>query len=224
MKTTGKLIKLSDNHYIVADDSEIKEGDFRCQKSTFLDGTSKTIKDYHNAVWEIKQTTKKELPYVHRAQYGKNSMDGICGCYKITHSTQPLIPNTKGVTAANHSEYVLGNIKPLSLSEVEEVIYGYSVEKMAENFANYAMEEMQWASRMKRCTISSYIQGFKAHQELVKDKLFNLNEVLEEMCLLSESKDEEKYIIKAFKRYKKIKQSKTEWDVEFIDGKIKLLL
>jgi lysine/ornithine N-monooxygenase len=108
MKTTGKLIKLSDNHYIVADDSEIKEDDFRCQKSTFLDGTSKTIKDYHNAVWEIKQTTKKELPYVHRAQYGKNSMSGICGCYKILYSTQP----DKGME----------NVTFISLSEVEEAI------------------------------------------------------------------------------------------------------
>jgi hypothetical protein len=176
-----KIIKLSENHYIIVDNTIIKENQWYCNnKKLFL---ADSIFDQGN---NPNQNTHNE---------------------RVTHSFGKKLKNVIN--------------KPLK--EAEEAINGYSVEKMAEDFANYAMEEMQWASRMKRCTISSYIKGFNAHKELVKDKLFNLNEVLEEMCLLSESKDEEKYIIKAFKRYKKIKQSKTEWNVEIVDSKITII-
>jgi len=73
-------------------------------------------------------------------------------CKKITHSTQPL-----------------ENVIKISLSDVEEVVYGYNLLKMAENFSG--KDAGSW-----QCPIS-YEIGFKAHQELVKDKLFTIEDI-----------------------------------------------
>lgn len=88
-----KLIKLSDNHYIIVDDSEVNEGDicykFNEQKITTITGKSKwTHKDDYSIACDNTNY------YIHHSYVSK-----------ITHSTQPL-----------------ELIKPLSISEVEKLI------------------------------------------------------------------------------------------------------
>jgi hypothetical protein len=74
-------------------------------------------------------------------------------CKKITHSTQPL-----------------ENVIKISLLDIEEVVYGYNLLKMVENFSG--KDAGSW-----QCPIS-YEIGFKAHQELVKDKLFTTEDMI----------------------------------------------
>lgn len=76
--------------------------------------------------------------------------------YRITHSTQ----------IAEHS-------KLISLTEVEELVNGYSVDSICEKEFNikYPSDETNWKK-------SLWKDGFKVHQELTKDKLFTESELL----------------------------------------------
>ena len=179
-----KLIKLSDTHYIIVDDSEIKVGNIVCEKLL---------------------TGKYELFIIHTI----NDID-VKTQKKITHSTQPLEEVVWWQRETRKSKLGFDKIKQLSLSEVEELIYGYSVEKMAirkYGTSIYSIEEVE-----------AFKAGFKAHQELVKDKLFTVEQVKKYhniMCLAGNVKGEE---------YLRSLLPKTEWDITFDEqSKIKLL-
>lgn len=145
--------------------------------------------------------------------YVRNDKD-----FKITHSTEPI---ERYDHPAGGYEGTFDKIKQLPLSEVEELINGYSVEKMAEeNGNNYAHSYNP----------DIFIEGFKAHQELVKDKLFSLATV--EGCMMSIAN----WIVKnnitsgteILTKMVEISESlllpKTEWDVEFDEqGKLRLI-
>lgn len=177
-----KLIKISDTHYIVVNDSEIKGNDF---------GWDVYEKKIFHAVLNWKGQTKNRY-------------------FKITHSTQPLYLND------------FWAIKELKLSEVEEAINGYSVEKMAES--KYPIQEhtsdLTAYQSLKR---SGYIEGFKAHQELVKDKLFTIED-LEKAYNEGLIKYSNKSTGLTRKQFIQSLLPKTEWDIKFDEqGKIKLL-
>jgi hypothetical protein len=130
---------------------------------------------------------------------------------KITHSTQPLEPSIKSDKHDNPKGFVL--IKPLSLLEVEELIYGHSVEKMAEDAVGHLLNDEE--RKM------GYIEGFNAHKELVKD-MFSLKEI--EAALKELSKPQYKFDTKTTFKDLLYMQRKTEWDVEFDENnKLKLL-
>ena len=179
IKTMSKLLELSETHYIVVDDSEIKKGDWCVYK------------------------TGEIIQYL-----VKLNTDNL---RKITHSTQPL-----------------EGVKHISLSEVEEAINGYSVEKMAED---------KYGSGKSLSTISfreGYIKGFKAHQELfqysrnqVHDLMtkafkagFKKHNVVEAGLEPLESDVECSWILTKFDSTPKL----TEWEVEFDEqGKLRLI-
>ena len=200
-----KLIKLSDTHYIGIDDSEIKEGDYKICLN------DKAISRY---------LCKKSI-----------ESDTLCkDCKKITHSNQPL-ENINFVDEAEGK--IIPKIKPLSLSEVEEAINGYSVEKMAENAENLEYSDVD---PLDPCGYSGvdfnvgYQKGFNAHKELVKDKLFTVEDMEKAIELGNETKLLHK-VQHPFERSQQIKRiiqsllPKTEWEVKEItsEGKIVLL-
>lgn len=184
MKT--KLIKLSDTHYIVVDDSEIKEGDW-----------------FYNSKYQ---------------EIGINYNPD--GCKKITHSTQPLDYDIDG-------GYYPMSVTALSLSEVEELVNGYSVEKMADVLYPESLDDYDGKVKpydLNEPVRKSYILGFKTHQELVKDKLFTIEDIkiAIQQAFLSG--------VERLEDYEKVEQMilsnitpKTEWDIEFVDGKMKLI-
>lgn len=89
-----KLIQIEKEHYIIVDDSDIKEGDFMYD----IDGDIGIAIGKDKSQWE--------------------------GNMKITHSTQPIDGDEVGACFTK--------IKQLSLVEVEELLFGYNVEKMIE--------------------------------------------------------------------------------------------
>ncbi len=99
-----KLIKLNDQHYIIVNDSEIKEGDWVCNIQ----------KPY------IKQCQDIDVDYYNK----RNDV-----FKKITHSTEPLEYKygsqkhgfNMGVMSSD-IKLVYDQIKPLDLSEVENKI------------------------------------------------------------------------------------------------------
>ena len=186
-----KLIKLSDDHYIVVDDSEIKDGD--------------SCYDYYTK--SIQQSTP-------------NVNDGNAEEYfkKITQSTLPLY------FLLEENYFTTLNLKPdwskvkeLPLSEVEEIINGYSVEKLAEKQHPISMEQFGKEKIDGNAYFRSiWKQGFKAHQELTKDKL---HKTLSDFYVFATNGEVCKHeVITEFLL------PKTEWYCEIDEqGKIKLI-
>lgn len=190
----NKLIKLSDTHYIVVDDSEIKEDD--CYIG-----------------WETNYATKAKEKWV--IYYKSSGCNGNLH-YKITHST-----------------FMLDGVQTIPLSEVEEAIYGYSVENMAEQFV---LNKVKMSSQAAGVMVG-YIEGFKAHQELVKDKLFTIEDINKAMdCVYNWMIEGSGNLYGRFPRASSLEelksnfkedylQPKTEWDIKFNEkGKLKKYL
>ena len=187
MKT--KLIKLTGNHYIIVDDSEIKEGDYMWRHGEY------PILVTPNFWWDFGVKYRK-----------------------ITHSTEPLDKDIHGF------KYWTKDIIPLSLSEVEELIYGYSVEKMAEKYKQIGIDAGE-PFKQSQLEKIAFIKGFNAHKELVKDKLFTVGDMdtaLIKMALCAARLGEG-----CLNKKNEIIESllpKTEWEVEFDEqGKLKLV-
>lgn len=165
-----KLIKLTDTHYIIVDDSEKKEGDFVyhpevSQEYTIVnplkEGDEKYSKGQHIAqgIYKHKPTTNE--------WYKKEK--------KITHSTQPLDRKCSSCNGEDECIECITLLKPLSLAEVEEAIYGYSVEKMADNCTNEILPNS--SHKVTGAFSAGYEYGFNAHKHLTKDKLFTIEDL-----------------------------------------------
>jgi hypothetical protein len=172
----SKLIKLSDSHYIIVDDSEIKETG---------------VYGYHFILKRIDLIQSLGIDNEYCKRYKK-----------ITHSTKPLefikcnVCNDSGCSYSNgdmstpcskcnggtKKDYI--NVKPLTLSEVEELTLGYSVEKMAENYKN-KKGSIPTTKLEDEIFKLAYKDGFKAHQALVKDKLVTVEEMRKELVTLA---------------------------------------
>lgn len=224
-----KLIKISDIHYIVVDDSEIKEGDLfwingghpqnfgirtcyrierdmPCWSERNQNWTSETSDRFF-----IDKTPDRGHGFVERNK-----------SLKITHSTEPIELSTSHI---NTGKYHFDKIKPLSLSEVEELINGYSVEKMAYDlafkFIGTDFEQVKYLQHL-------IIDMFKAHKELVKDKLFTLEDLewaFMRGALINQRTHNGEQFSFSQERNKDIRflLPKTEWEVMVDEqGKIKL--
>jgi hypothetical protein len=180
-----KLIKLSDTHYIICDDSELKEGDWTNKGK--LKYFTKDGAVFYNFPWEEYSETYWSLD---KAK-------------KITHSTD-----------INWNE-----VYYINLSEVEELNLGYSVEKMAENSWNTHKELFN--QNNKNEFLSVFKTGFNAHKELVKDKLFTVDDM---KIALSEAfkASQEGYQITSNEIIQSLLPK--EWSVTFDEqGKLKLI-
>lgn len=178
-----KLIKLSETHYIIVDDSEIKKGDLCYDK----------------------EADPSHINIKHIVKCLRTASDSYWNkyCKKITHSTQRL----EGTGF-------------LSLSEVEQLVNGYSVEKMAENYVVNDFDEYAYYG---------FIDGFYAHQELVKNKNKELYTFIKD-CATNWDCDSDSHRCNTICRTceaEKIIESllpKIEWEITFDEqSKIKLI-
>lgn len=208
-----KLIKLNETHYIIVDDSEIKEDDygfdglhiFKCLKPFIANETTsgKNIPCFYIQINGVSSSTFHETSYIK----------------KITHSIQPLELSTSHI---NTGKYHFDKIKPLSLLEVEEAIYGYSMEKAAYNFCDNVVRPKDET----RSLFFAFCTGFSTHQELVKDKLFTVEDMENAYYngWIDRGESDKLSYPKARNNFRQSLLPKTEWDVEFNEqGKIRLL-
>lgn len=176
-----KMIKLTEEHYIVVNDSEIKECDW-CMYNT----------------GEIIQYLVKL------------NTDNL---KKITHSTQPL--NT------NFNDWF--DVQIITLSEVKELLGVVDVEKKANK---------QWGN-VHRTGVLGYIEGYNQCLEDNKDRKYTQEDMLTirneliafllkgDVTALDRVQAISKFT-KWFDEYVESLQPKAEWEVEFVDGKLKL--
>ena len=191
-----KLIKLSGTHYVICDDSEIKKDDWCLDINS--NKPFKCLRNQKDGIYEW----YKNASWV---RLHKN-------CKKLTHSTQPELLG----------EGWMQSVKPLLLSEVEEVINGYSVEKMADNWFYNEENKNHYKNYNEK---PAWIKGFKAHQKLTKDKLFTAQPLEHLLNLLTyDDLDEEEKIDVCEEYIRNLLIPKTEWNVKFNEqGKLELI-
>ena len=185
-----KLIKLNTDHYIIVDDSGIKEGD-----------------------WMYNPDREPSLLQC----IGKGS---IRGWNKITHSTQPIEEGTT-IHGIEHKRW--NHVKFIDLSEVKELIGEVDVENKAEE--KYPKSEFWVGSspsrlydenaKERRCFIEGYNQALEDN----KNKKYTEEDL---KCMFECGRNYQNNAEITFKVSMEYLQSKTEWEVEFVDGKLKL--
>ena len=184
--------KLSEDHYIIMDGSEINIGDIVAEKLL---------------------TGKYELFTIHTL----NDIDKSTQ-KKITHSTQPLgFLNDVGLTTANLKPDWT-NVEYLPLSEVKELLGVVDVEKKGEK--KYPKSEFWVGSgpsrlydenaKERRC----HIEGYREALEDNKEKQFTR----EDMMKMWKFGYNERNLDDSIESF----QPKTEWNVEIVEGKLKL--
>lgn len=188
--------KLSEEHYIIVDDSDIKIGDIVAEK--LLTGEYGLFEIHTQN--DIDKTTQKV----------------------ITHSTQPLEEMNHG----NYKSKVFLDIKPLYLSEVKELFGVVDVEKKAEiKYPKSEFWVGSNPSRLydenakdRRC----FLEGYKQAIEDNKHKKYTEEDMRKAIEMARENHDylhgyswNKEQIIQSL-------QPKTEWSVEFVNGELKL--
>ena len=178
-----KLLKLSEEHYIVADKCllDIKVGDWITDKYS---------------VWQWKDDCS------------------LLGRLKVTHSTEPL--EDVGLNTSMGWQLGFDNIKGLHLSKVKELLGVVDVESRT-NYYSTITEETQ--------RVIGYVLGYNQSLEDNKEKKYTEEDVHKALSWgYHAAKDEERGIksIGYGTRFIQSLQPKTEWEIEIIDGKLKL--
>ena len=182
-----RLVKLSASHYVVVDGSEIKD-------LKAVDGL------YHLERYNI----MVKFP---------DFLYDLSECRIITHSTIPIEDVVIDVTPDGSSIIGLGfdKINQISLTEVEEAIQGYSAES---SFLSKYGVPLNNNSEIRK---EGYFEGFKAHEDLVKDKFVLSKDDIKAVVYSSyraanlESVSASDMLDEVIKNY----SPKTEWDVCF---------
>lgn len=212
------LKKLNDSHYVILADEKTlsNNGDWYLSHP-----------DYNKAVqWNMPLNTQHEgkQVWINKILYSTQPLEILpCKCQygSIMTSSHPC----KKECQNPRKDY--NKIKRLSLTEVEEAIYGYSMEKAAYNFCDNVVRPKDET----RSLFFAFCTGFSTHQELVKDKLFTVEDMkksfnagydLNTWEQLNIPNDEREYLNEH--DYIQSLLPKTEWNVTFDEqGKIKLI-
>lgn len=193
-----KLIKLNEEHYIIVDDLVTDVND--------LD------------IWVYDDDYDEPLIYKTDEDFFKAGKSA----WKITHSNNPL---EKIVTENSFKNYAF-----ISTQEIEETIFGYSLKKIA----NESFEDMGYHSTVtpyeEKQFKLGYKHGFNAHKELVMARFLStqlysnenhLEWIYNRLIEVHGENSNYDYMIE-FKKIIQSLQPKTEWNVEFISGKLTL--
>jgi hypothetical protein len=186
-----KLIKLSDTHYVVVENSTIKVGDWYLDKN----GEPRLCgEEYHEiALLEI----------------GSESIN----TYKVIRSTQ-----------------LLEGVEFIHISEVQEVLDGYNIGKLAELHTLKMFEDYKSSDK------NSFIEGFNACKELMKEKRFtrrdmveaffggtNVGSTYEAMMKDGDYEDAEIFAEEEDRQFQDTLIEPTKWEVIIEEGKLKLV-
>jgi hypothetical protein len=129
---------------------------------------------------------------------------------KITHSTQPLeLLSENGLSGMGFSK-----VRPLNIFEVKELIGEVDLEILAANLANPNV-----------CKTTNWIEGYNQALEDNKEKKYTekdinkIRQILVEGAITNMSCSS---AVVELDKYIQSLQLKTKWEVEIVDGKLKL--
>lgn len=192
-----KLIKINTEHYIIVDESKQPvEGYY-----------------YDSFINKIKNTNG--------AEYGEAKH-----CWQITYSTQPLEEGTT-IHGIEHKRWVY--IKYIDLSEVKELLGEVDVEKKADeeyyeqdkSFENDIDPFFNYSEYLKVGFIDGYNQALENNKEkkYTEEDINKIRQILVEGAITNMSCSS---AVVELDKYIQSLKPKTEWEVEIVDGKLKL--
>lgn len=198
--------KLSDDHYIIMNDSEIKQGDWVYQQN---------FEKTNNQIISIKTEFQSNVANDKNGSYTKR---------KITHSTQP---ESLGMGW-------MQSVQPLFLSEVKELLGVVDVEKKAFELAilfHNTYEKLAPAFGYETRLDTKVFDKYSANGKLMIAVCKEIYQALEDN---KEKKYTEEDLADAINMARnepdmsgnaiiQSLQPKTEWEVEFVDGKLQLV-
>ena len=194
MKQT--LIKIADDHYVVVNDSEIKEGDMSL---LIVDGFAPM-----------------------RLVHFEPVQEGYIG-KKITHSTQPF--EDVGLNTSMGNQLGFDKIEPMYLSEVKELIGEVDVEKKAKDeYVDHLHNPFFKAAPMGY--IKGYNQALEDNKErkYTEEDIIEVVRLSLEDAETSVLWSKEWYPRKLADKILQSLQPKTQWEVTFDEqGKLRLL-
>lgn len=187
-----KLLKFSEEHYIICDDSEIKEGDYV----------------YSSDGWIFKR-------------HIDNPCQTIFSIFKVTHSTEPIEFGWGQEGRDIVSKKIYNKVSRLSLPEVKELLGAVDVDKKAVNFSKrYSNHDDS-----QEAVYDGYNEGYKQCLIDNKEKMYTEEDVRNAISFgnnIQYTKLTLSNVEKEMMKFIQSLQPKTEWEVEIIDGKLKL--
>lgn len=202
-----KLIKIRKDHYLIVDDSEIKEGDWVC---------------IWNNVFRVNHYSKEDNQFYIGNHLENIGLEPASAMSKITHSTVPLDKYYSASSYTVSSDYK--KVKHISLPEVKQLIGEVDIEEKAKEYLQKVKEEIKNESQHVRIGILGgsdfgFIEGYNQALEDNMDKAYTV--------------DDMKYMFECGRNYQNnaeitfnvsmgYLQPKTEWEVEFVNNKLKL--
>lgn len=191
-----KLIKLNTDYYVVVNDSEIKEGDCVLSKLNEI------------------------------VVFGSNYTSSLYK--KITHSTQPFNCNcsNKGYrldTNCAERNHCFDKIQYLSLQEVKELIGEANMDITDIAFKAYQKQDTWTWTQFQYIFPLGYNQALEDNKEK-KYTEEDMKTAFSRYAFVSTNNQpyNEDELLTEFYEFIQSLQPKTEWEVEIIDGKLKL--
>jgi len=200
-----KLVKINTNHYVVVDDSEIKDGDYFLNETNTIEGW---IDNYPFKILSPK-------------------------CKKITHSTEPL--EYIGFHVTLGWQLGFGKIKPLILSEIKKLIGEVNMEELELIYHQQLMQRREVAKNFRGQVAGNHPDMFTSREMLSMMEGFTdgYTQALEDNKNKQYTEEDMKYMFECGRNYQNNAEvtfkvsmdfikDRVKWEVEFVDGKLKL--
>jgi hypothetical protein len=211
-----KLIKLKKDHYVIVDDSEITVGDF------YLRYNQKIMKCTEMKL-SFNESLKKEEVIILSNGCGDPYERSRSYLKKITHSTEPI-----EIYEKDPQWQMWDKVTGLNLSDIKEVIGEVDVINKAMKFSNDPFEGAFDDNKYHIGKEIGYIAGYNQSIEDNKEKKYTEEHLIWAIQeAYADGRDEADDVlyqqvegsVKTILNYLK---PKTEWEVEFINGKLRL--
>lgn len=200
----NKLIKIKDDHFVIVDDSKIGEGDY------YIDDTN-----------QIRISVISDEVYWQHRPYN-------LGYMKIIYSTIPLEDRDNSQISIKpvKSAKVFKKIQELQLSDVKKLIGDDDVEKLADDiYPETYYSGIYVDGWLKAGFIKGYNKAKEKYKFTEEDMRNCVKHILTELNTHNEVDKPTNFVwIDSFNRFiQSLSQPKTEWEVEFSDGKLELI-
>ncbi len=124
------------------------------------------------------------------------------------------------INKITHSTKELDGVKTLLLSEVKETIGEVDVEKLVEEYIGDKISDpFEW---VKSLLIAGYIDGYNQCLQDNKDKIYTDSDI-RRVVLLSRAFSDSLTGQQIFEEVMLHIRPKTQWDVQFVDGELRLI-
>lgn len=205
-----ELIKINTDYYIIVDDSKIKIDDF------YIDD-SNTVRC---AITEV------ESYWTHRKHYKK-----------VTHSTKPLEDVTVLVRpdGSDVSETIFDKVKGISLPEVKKITGEVDMEELELKYHQQLIQRREVAKNFRGQVAGNHPDMFTSREMLSMMEGFTdgYTQALEDNKNKQYTEEDMKYMFECGRNYQNNAEvtfkvsmdfikDRVKWEVEFVDGKLKL--